>query len=737
MRYAMVLLTAFMVFPSSSLFAASGAGSIEGKIISKIDGHPIAGAEVHLEGLRRKTRTDAEGRFAFSRVPEGRYMLAVRVPSFGVRRVEVRVTGGEVVAPVVEFEMKAEYHEEVVVTSSPLGTEAGKVYQPTNVLAGGYLEERTGHSLGDTLDREPGVHSTSFSPASTRPNIRGFEGDRVLILDSGISTGDLSASNPDHAVAHDAELAQRIEVVRGPANLLYGSSAIGGVVNFLGQDIPEARPSRATGRFSLGADSAHEGHFGSLSVTAPFGANVVGHVDFARRVWDELKTPQENFETPSTITTGSAGLSFVGDGGFIGLSYRGHDAEYGIPVDDEVRITSHLHAWNARGAWTRPFGGFEAARFALGYRDFIHDELEDDELESAFGMKTTEGRVELTHRPWGRMRGTIGFWGQKQDFDIGVDEAIVPESKRESLAVFLYEEVPFDRAAFMFGARYESADVRNRDEGEKRSFGDPTFSAGLRWEPAEDWTLALSATRAVKFPTVEELYTEGEHHGRGTYELGDPDLKAEKGHGADLSIRWSRNGFGIGVTGFYNHLNDFIFLAEDPTRCFDEDDETLKNVPCDDPSVDDPVPVFQHLNADAAFRGFEVHADWHFREHFHAEASVDFVRAHNRDLGMPLPHIPPMRGTFRFGWHTQKYWVDAEVRGARRQNRVYLETPTPGYATYNLYAGMRIPAGSATHSFLIKGENLSDKFWRNHVSIVKDEVPMARRNVSLTYRAAF
>jgi iron complex outermembrane recepter protein len=733
MRYLTILLTALVAFSSAHVFAADAAGSIQGKIVSKLDGKPVAGAEVQLAELRRKTRTGRDGEFEFTRVPAGDYTLVVRVPGFGARRVEVKVEKGETAAPVVEFDMKIEYHEEVVVTSAPVGHESDKAYQPASVLSGDYLDERIGTSLGDALSREAGVHAASFSPASGRPVVRGLGGDRVLILDNGIRTGDLSSASPDHAVDLAPELAQRIEVVRGPANLLFGSGAIGGVVNFIGHDIPETRPARPTGWFSFGADSGYESRFGNAGATAAAGEHMVFHADAARRVWNVLGTPIGDFFADSEITSGSAGVSFVGDHGFLGASFRAHDALYGIPIEEGLRVDMKQRAFNMRGAW-KEAGPFEAMRFAFGARDYEHAEIEPDgEVGTLFAHDTLEGRAEFTHKHWGRLHGTFGVTGFTQDFTAEGDEAIVPRARKDNLAAFLYEEIAFEKTAFLLGARYESQDVHNRDTDEKLAFGASTFSAGFRYEPKEDWTLTLSASRAVKFPSVEELYTYGEHHATGTFEVGDPGLRKERGYAADLSADYEGKKFGVGVTLFASRLDDFIFQREDPFFCFDEDDETIKNCL----AAVEPIPVLNFVNADAVFRGFEAHADLHITERLHAELSADYVWAELRETGTPLPHMPPMRASARLGWHAKKWWVDAEARGAARQTRVAAETETPGYATYNLYAGARFFAGSTVHTFTLKGENLSDKLWRNHVSVVKDEVPMAGRNVSLTYRLAF
>jgi iron complex outermembrane receptor protein len=549
---------------TTSVAASAQAGVVvSGRLVNSVSGEPIPGATVQLDELRRQTISAPDGTFAFENVPAGTYHLSVHSAGYSSRRTEVIVSS--TAGPSIDVLVDPELHFEEVVSVSGDTRSQFEAFQPTSVLSGQELSKQLEMSIGDTLESQPGVAARSFGPTPARPVIRGLGGDRVLILQDGQRMSDLSSQSGDHGVTVNPAGAQQIEVVRGPATLLYGANAIGGLVNIITEDIPTRPVSRATGNFTFDLGSAAEEGGAAGNVHAGNGTVAFQAGGGGRRSGD-VETPEgELLNSQSRSGFGSVGLSWTGAKGYFGGSYGYDDTKYGIPVveDGQVQLTPRKHAFSLRGGARELGGAFDAYRATLAVRRYKHEELVGEEVGTAFTNNTVEVDVLGSHKAIGRLKGSIGAWGLDRAFDAVGEEALSPAVDQGGFAAFLYEELTWPHVTFQFGGRLDHTTHEPAGE-DSRDFTNGSGSVGLLWRPAaadDRLTLAISVARAARSPALEELFYYGPHPGNFAFEVGNPDLKSEHAFGFDLSLRWRSARASGEITYFRNDIRDFVFTA--------------------------------------------------------------------------------------------------------------------------------------------------------------------------------
>ncbi|HUF78334.1 MAG TPA: TonB-dependent receptor [Thermoanaerobaculia bacterium] len=743
--------------------AAQEPGTITGRVVLEGRGDPGT-MTATLVGQRLRTTVQEDGTFRFESVPPGQHLILVeaRVGGQGVATVEV-APGAE-----AQVEVRLEIttiREELVVTATASPRRQLDVAQPTSVLSGEDLATRSGSTLGETLAEQPGVSSTYFGPGAGRPIIRGFGGDRIRVLEGGLGSADASSTSPDHAVSSDPMSAERIEVIRGPATLLYGSSAVGGVVNVLTGRIPDYLPEEdLSGNLHLRLGSVADERSGSLELGGALGGRFAWHADFLKRETDDYEIPgfaevehdgdeeeEEHgheeegvrglLENSSQETeSGSFGLSWIADQGFLGISVSGLDTEYGVPGhghghDEEegdheeeeedhegegeapVRIALDQRRVDLAGELLRDTGPLRGLKLRLGYADYEHVELEGAEVGTRFENRAIEGRLELVQRQRGRLSGTVGLQGSTADFAAFGEEAFVPPSTTDLLALFAYEELDLDPFRLQFGGRWETQEVSTETDLPDRSFDAFSASVGGIWSFHPSHGLAVTLSRSERIPTANELYADGPHAATRAFEIGDSGLGKEESLGLDLSLRRHEGRVTGSVTGFYNRFDDFIF-------------ERFTG------SEEDGLPVIQFVQRDAEFWGAEVEAQVDLyrsaASHLVLELIGDTVRAELRDTGEPLPRIPPLRLGAGLDYHRGPWRLFGEVRWVDEQDRLAEnETLTDSHTLVNAAASYRWLLGDAVVDLFLRGRNLTDEEARLHTSFLKDEVPLPGRDVSL------
>jgi iron complex outermembrane receptor protein len=650
--------------------------------------------------------------------------------------------------------------DKLVVSAGVGDKTAFDLAQGSSILAGADLQRRAQSTLGDTLDATAGVNSTYYGPGASRPIIRGLGGDRIRVLQSGIGALDASNISPDHNTAIEPLFADRIEVLRGPATLLYGSSAVGGVVNVIDNRIPEHAPDRP---FS-GAVEARG--FGPADETAGITALTFGRDDFAvqlnamslqsgnvripgvARIDPDAPADQPSGVLPnSDIETNSLslGATWFGKTGHLGAAVSDYETDYGVPVDEPISISMRQHRLDLHGEITEPFGIFRGARAQFGLGDYTHSEISDHTtVNTTFRNKAWEGRIELPHALGDFVTGTLGAQFSRSDFSAVGDEVVTPPSITETQAVFATEEWKRGPIALQLGGRVESESIRLGDvpdglppvpgyaatSGEKKPFTGVSGSTGVVFYPAKDWSTALSLAYSERMPTAQELFSNGPHGGTNAWEVGQVGLGVEKSVGLDLSVR-KRAGWITGsVSAFVNRFHGFIFEQQLPDAAIPSDVNPEGLTP------------YQFTAKDAEFYGAEAEITAHLieRENYsvHLQITSDYVHAEQTTDHVPLPRIPPFRIGTGLRFDAGRWHGGVELRHVSDQDRIAeMETPTPGYDLLNADVSYVLPAGRVTYELFARGTNLTNEEARVHASFLKDFSPLPGRGVLAGVRAMF
>jgi iron complex outermembrane receptor protein len=723
--------------------------TLSGRLLNSVSGEPIGRATVQIDELRRQTVSAADGTFAFENVLPGMYHLSVRSSGYSSRRTEVTVGATAVAAGDLRIEPELHF-EEVVSVSADTPRSQFESFQPTSVLAGQELTKQLETSIGDTLQNEPGLASRSFGPTPARPVIRGLSGDRVLILQDGQRMSDLSSQSGDHGVTVNPAGAQRIEVVRGPATLLYGSNAIGGLVNIITEDIPTRPLKRATGNFTfdLGSAAKEGGAAGDVQV----GNGVFAlHAGGGGRRTDDVDTPEgEVLNSQSRSGFGTVGLSWTAAKGYFGGSYGYDDTKYGIPVveDGQVEVTPRKHSFSLRGGAQGLTGVFDAFRGTLSVRRYKHDELVSGNVNTAFTNNTVEIEGMGSHRTVGRLKGSVGAWVLDRGFDAVGEEALSPAIDQRGLAAFAYEELTWPHVTMQFGGRVDRTEYEPFGE-QKRDFTSGSGSVGLLFRPAaadDRLTIALSAARAGRNPALEELFYFGSHPGNFAFEVGNPNLEPEHAFGFDLSLRWRGARASGEITYFRNDISKFVFTAPVTPEEFEaREPEFAKRFPGrgigeheEEGDHGEEFPIIEYIGTDSVLQGIEAHSDIQLTSQLFLELGLDYVRGTVKASDEPLPRMPPLR--FRGGLRYQynAFQAGGEVRAVAKQDRLFpTEIETDGYQLVRLFTSYTFGQGNVAHTITARLDNATNELYRNHLSLIKHLVPEMGRNFKLLYNVKF
>jgi iron complex outermembrane receptor protein len=687
-------------------------------------------------GTGRSAITHGDGSFHLHALPFGSYTL--RVERLGYRTVERAVDFGPDASPLlVEMEESAVDIAGLVVTGTLTERGADETLRPVNVLAGEELQRRLEETVAATLASEPGLTATSMGPATARPVIRGLSGDRVLLLEDGQRVGDVSNSGPDHATALDPASARRIEVVRGPGALLYGSNALGGVVNVIREEVPRDVVHDLHGTATLQNRTVNDSWGGHLSGTVPLADHVPLRFELSGRSSADLATPVGPLENTAIESLGGgAGASWVDDGwGSLGGAFRYHRNHYGIPGgfvgghEEGVRVEMERSSTKAELHMDQGVGPFESLEADAVYTWYRHSEIEPpDILGTFFKRQAVSGELLARHGAVGPFTsGAVGgrASGERHDFGGSLD---TPDARLFTAAAFLYQEMDLDPVVVEAGLRYDWSRVEplqpdpESDIGNvrTRSFQAASGSVGLLYRATELMTLGASVARAFRTPDVNELYSEGPHLAAYSFEVGNPDLGTEVGTGVDVFVRLGSGRLQAELTGFHNRISGYVFPREtgDTSRT--------------------RLPVFQFSSEDAVLTGFETSLRWTVVPDLVVEGTSSFVRGTVEDTDEPLPLIPPFQGRIALEYARPGWFARAETRLAAEQDRLgAFETATDGYAVHNLAAGARVTLAGRLHVLTLTAENVTDQVYRNHLSRVKEIMPEAGRGITLTYRVVF
>ncbi len=738
---ALVAASAILSLALATSASAQG-GALTGKV-TRDNGDAMDGAAVVLEELRREVRTGADGSYRFDNVPPGTYHVNVRAEGYSTHRTEVTVTPqGATLNLVVELDL----HFNEIVSVSPAARSQFESYQPTSVLAGQELQKDLEATVGATLQSQPGVAMRAFGPGPARPVIRGLDGDRIAVLEDGQRVGDLSSQSGDHGVTVNPSSAQRIEVVRGPATLLYGANAIGGLVNVITNQIPRSPVEGAKGDLTIDAATNAGEAGGSGEVSLGNGRLAMNIGAYGRRGGD-FSTPEGDVDNSQFRNGGfNIGVSATREKNYFGGSYVFDDSKYGIPIveDGQVSLTPRRHAYTVRAGGEGLGGTITSYRATLGVKRYEHDELVGDEVGTHFDNDTEEAELLVSHRPMARLTGSVGGWFLNRGFKALGEEALAPPVDQRGAAVFLYEELTWPHATLQFGGRLDHTSFSPEGGLPERDFNEFSGSVGLLVRPVrenDDLVVALSVARAARNPALEELYFFGPHPGNLAFEIGNPELGSEHAVGFDVSLRARSQRVHGELTVFHNSIDHFIFRNPISEEEFEAREDEFNERFNKDPGGDEPsdeFPFVEVVGANATLWGVEGHLDLQIAQAIMAEFTYDMVRGDLRDTGEALPRIPPQR--FIAGLHYQRNALQfgGNVTFIADQTRVFgEETPTEGATLLKLFGSYSFATRGVTNTITLRLDNATNELYRNHLNYLKDVLPEIGRNLKVVYSVGF
>src|SRR5215203_5530860 len=575
-RLALALIFAGL-FTSQALGQSTATATLRGRVTLGESGKPVHNALITILQLKRTVDTDDNGNYEFQGLPPGKYDIVAhldRVPDI-VRTADL--TGGDAT---VDFQIELTgVREEVTITATGSEQSVSSSIQSVEVLGSIELAKKSPVSLGEALDGELGIAKRSFGPGTARPVIRGFDGDRVLVLQDGNRAGGLGFESGDHAEPVDVLTAERVEIVKGPATLLYGSNAIGGVVNTVsGHDSPH----KGVNGYLTGIGSTNSGQGGGS-----------GGIEFGTNQWlmwanaggqrsGDYSTPIGTVENSfSREVSATTGFGYYPKKGFFSFNYNFNKRRYGIPFDpaeidpEIVELNPRRHSVEFRGGFRETGTFIDAGTFSVQYNNYTHSEIESltGETGTAFKNNTFLYQGLFDQRKVGRLSGRFGFWGMHRDFSATGEEALAPPAKQNAFALFGLQTLDFERVSLQLGGRLEN----NRYNPEPsvargvlpdRSFTGFSGAAGIRIATWNGGSLIANYSHSYRAPALEELYNLGPHRGNLAFEIGDSNLNRELADGLDFGVRHSSKRVRFEANGFYYSIKDFVFLA--PTGAEEE-----------------------------------------------------------------------------------------------------------------------------------------------------------------------
>ena len=662
--------------------------------------------------------------------------------------------------------------EQIIVTASPLGRSVEEIAQPTAILAGEELRKKVTASIGETLSAEPGVNATSFGPIASRPIIRGQGGERIGILINGLDSLDASSISDDHQVTSEGLLAESIEIIRGPATLLYGSGAAGGLINIVDNRLlSEPTEKLFSGRASLGTESADGGR--EMAVQSILGSgNTAFTFDYFRRSTKNIKIPgfaeseilmaaeeaeehgdddhddddhgdddhdddhddhgdeEEAFgeveNTQSLTRGGSVGISYFGERGFVSTSFSGFDSVYGIPGLAEPGVLDlKQKKIDIRAEYDLDTKLLDTIKLKVADSNYSHTEYDGTVIGTVFDVDGVDTRVEITHNPWGNLEGAFGFQYRDVYFDVSGDEAYVPQTNTKRLSAFVFEEYDFNNDFVLQGSlRLEKQTIDGPTITQIYDDSGFSGSAGFIWSPEGNISLSSNLALTERHPTAADLYAEGPHiasarYERGGISLGKGMFTVEESTNLDITLRGDYDRVEWSITGFSNRVENFLLL-----RPRDLEIDELK--------------VYDYSQADVNFYGLEAEALFEIWDgdngHLHLNLFTDFVNAEERISGAYLPKIPPSRYGLKIHGRLNQIDVNLDAIFADSQNKLASnELATEGYKLVNL--SLSYALDNPDILLILRGSNLLDEEIRRHTSYLKDLVPLPGRSLyaGLTY----
>ena len=734
------------------LFAANvndeSSGTLKGIVVDVEDGEPISYAYIHLEQINRSTTTDRDGLFELRNIPTGTYDVSIHRIGYSSLTRRIEIDDDETTELSFQLTPTVLSGESVEVVADAEETMGANLEHASLKISGEQLRRDLDVTLSSTLNNQAGFSERSMGAAPGRPVMRGLGDERVLILEDGGRTGDVSWTSADHAVSVDPSSADEIEIARGPAALEHGSGAIGGVINVVSNKIPTSIPTRTTGNVSLQGASVNNGLMGSASTKVPYN-NLVLNLDLSGRIGQDYKTPVGSLTNTYIRTADNGfGLGYIRPWGYTGLSGSIYYSEYGIPPDPDgghpegVDIEMVKYQTEGRAEVVLNNSIFNLLEARASFIRYHHVEIESSgAVGTQYDMDTSTGSVKLRNKGWGFFdEGVLGFWGEYVDYSVFGSRT--PNSNSLSGAVFAIQEADIGNLHLETGLRlnhFAAAPEFNRPNSyignvRERNFTGLESSLTAIYNFGGGFHLGSTLMHSWRSPTLEELYSEGPHLAAFAFEVGNPDLDAERGLGSEIFARYNTSRASVEFATYYNHFPNYLY-AQDTGR---------PSIPRAD------LNEFQYIGTEATMYGAEFSSEIQMFNNFTVDGNISFTigdrvvpQDEQDQTGLtvseqPLPMMPPLKGNLGLRYTNSGLTLGTRVRAAASQTRLgEIETPTDGYTVFDLNAQYRFDWAGSLHTVSLNALNIFNEEYYNHLSRVKDIFPEPGRNVSLLYRVYF
>ena len=715
-----------------ALPAMAAAADLTGRLTDVVSGEPVGWAVLVLVEAERHTHADAQGRFWIRHVAPGTYILQAMRLGYTPGRWKVQIDGDTLMT--LPMQSSAMSTEIMIVEGQ--ADDRSALEAPVQAVTGRHLRQSLSRTIAETIALEPGLGQRSMGPAPARPVLRGLSGDRLLVLEDGGRTGDLSASSSDHAVAIEPLTTERVEIIRGPEALLYGANTLGGVVNVIRGAVPADAVERAQGSLSWQAESVNTGGGAGFDLSAPVGPLTV-RLDGSLRDADDISTPAGDLRNTDLHTANSAvGVSWVQPSGYVGIAYSLYDSDYGIPPDPRgghpsgVDIHLDRRHREVRAEW-RLGGRLRRLVFSYTHNRYFQEEFEaSGDLGLEFGVLTTDIEAQARFMPIGPWHNLIlGAWGERRDYNTG-GLTFTPSSEHTAGALYVYAERT--QTGWAMNASLRVDGLRLEPDEDKstlavgrirsRTFGGVSGGLGVQRYVTSNVTVSASAIRSFRAPQVEEAFSEGPHLAAYSFEVGNADLGSERGLGLEMALEWRFSSGQIHAAAFRNDITDYIFPRNTGQLSLRRGDLLL----------------YQFDGQDVLMWGAEGSWRWSLASIWVSEGSVGYVRG-RLGTGAELPQLPPLqgRGGLRFEPRDDVSF-GASVRAAAPQNRAgQFEVTTDGYAVLDLTAELHRVAMGALHTLTISLDNVTASEYRRHLNRVREIMPEPGRNIRLLHKIHF
>jgi iron complex outermembrane receptor protein len=732
--------------PTDSLAPGAVPHQVSGTV-SDSSNKPVQDARVVLVELRRLSTTGPEGRFAFPGVAPGVYHLSISAIGFAPRLERLAVADSDVVLNIALRPSVVEL-EALQVTASPNATTLLNSPQPVSALGGDELQQAQAPSLGETIQALPGVRSLSTGTGIGKPVIRGLTSNRVLVIADGQRL-ETQQWGDEHSPNVETEDAERIEVIRGPASVLYGSDALGGVINVVPKELPDAigRSGYVDGHVSTTYSTNNRQPDGTLAIEGAQGGLGV-RASVTGRTSDDIRTPVGAlFNSGNRAVGGTGSVGYRGGWGSVNATYSHRDERLEIhedPAEDpEATPLQRIGEDRGKVGLTLPFGNSRLEADAGFERNRRREFEEADATDVALGLlsKTYTANVHFHHAPVGRWAGAVGVSGLYNSFDKFGEETLIPNTTVKTGGAYVFEQAEYGRWNLSVGGRYDyrrldaEADAELGNAAQRRTYNSVTGNVGVLYHLTEPLALVLNVGRGFRAPSSFDLFANGVHEGTVAFERGNPDLKNEHSLNTDLALRVQTSALRAEIGAFANYIQDYIFSR-----------------PTTETDPESGFQIFDVSQGDARLLGFEGAFEYHATRYLHLQGTADYTDGQNTSTDEPLPGIPPFRATYtarlegnRTGWLESPY-LSVGGESDSRQSRLdpseaefFAESgyESEGYTLLNFGAGFTIPTGREGLRVDLTLRNALDKQYTNFLSRYKTYALDPGRNLTLRLSTDF